>query len=162
MKRERLPPPVISGLYVLEHAHADKSVRFEQRHWLNVGGKWLGRAPYLAICQGFDDRTFCAQFCSSQWQSLGIAADYKSIKELKDKIERSYHGITPLWKRQPVPRAKARSEYETQVAAESCSFCARPIFMVTAMIETKNGVSRICNHCVDHYHEVLHPERPGT
>ena len=155
MKIKRSAPPLIGGLYVLEYAHAGRSVRFEQRHWLNVGGKWLGRVPCLAICQGLDEGTFAAQFCTSTWHPKGIAADYKSIEELKKRIERSYHGITTQWKKQPVPKEEARADYEAQLAAGSCSFCSRTILKVTGMVEAKNGIARICNHCVNHYHQIL-------
>ena len=98
MSLRQNPPPVIAGLYVVAFAHADSSVRFEQRHTLNVGGKWLGRVPCLALCRSFERAEFMIQYCSKQWNPLGIAADYKSIEEAKERIERSYHGITAKWR----------------------------------------------------------------
>jgi len=155
MGRRHNPPPVIAGLYVVAFAHADTSVRFEQRHTLNVGGKWLGRVSCLALCRSFEKAEFMIQHCSKQWEPLGIAAGYKSIEEAKQRIERSYHGITPKWRKQTVPRKTARAAYKAELKAESCSFCGRTPPEVTAMVGSK---TRICNHCVDSFHEAIHDE----
>jgi hypothetical protein len=81
MGRRQNPPPVIAGLYVVGFAHADRSVRFEQRYTLHAGGKWLGRVPCLALCRSFEKAEFMIQYCSKQWKPLGIAGGYKSIEE---------------------------------------------------------------------------------
>lgn len=153
MSRKRRAPPVIAGLYVLAFADADKSVRFEQRHALNVDGKWLGRVPCLALCTPFDKTEFMVQHCDSGWYPLGIAAGYKTVQEAKERIERSYHGITEKWQRQEVPKMRARAVYQAELKAESCSFCGRTPLEFTAVAGAK---VRICNHCVDSFHEAMH------
>jgi hypothetical protein len=155
MRRNRHAPPVIAGLYVMAYAHADDSVRFEQRHILNVGGKWLGRVPCLALCRPFEKAEFMVQHCNNKWEPLGIAAGYKSIEEVKQRVERSYHGITAKWRKQIVPKKKARAIYQAELKAESCSFCGRTPLEVTIMVGRK---TRICNHCVDNFHEAIHAE----
>jgi hypothetical protein len=153
MVRKRRAPPIIAGLYVVAYAHADRSVRFEQRHTLNVGGKWLGRVPCLALCRHFERAEFMVQHCNNNWEPRGIAAGYRSIEEVKQRVERSYHGITAKWKKQIIPIRKARATHKAKLKAESCSFCGRPPLKVTAMLGRK---TRICHHCVDSFHEAIH------
>ena len=154
------PPPVIAGMYVLEFAHADRTVRFEQRQTLNVGGKWLGRVPFLVICVALEktDKTeFAIQHCDRNWYPLGIAGGYKSVKEAKERIERSYHGISKKWTKQSISKRKARALYEAELKAESCSFCGRVPFEVISMVA--GSTVSICNYCVESFHEMIHPNR---
>ena len=147
-------------MYVLEFAHADRTVRFEQRHTLNVDGKWLGRVPFLVICVPFektDETEFAIQHCDRNWYALGIAAGYKSVKEAKERIERSYHGISEKWTKQNIPKRKARVLYQAELKAESCSFCGRTPLEVIAMMV--GSTVRICNYCVDSFHEMIHSKR---
>jgi len=147
------PPAVVGGLYVVEYAHADDSVRFEQRNTLNVGGTWLGRVPNLAVCQHFDRPEFLIQHCSESWEPLGVAAGYKSIDEAKEPIERSYHGIAGKWIKSKTGKEEARAAYTAELKAEACSFCGRTMLEVTAMIGEQ---PRICNRCVDDFHRAIH------
>lgn len=153
MSRKSNAPPVIAGLYVLAFAHADKSVRFEQRRTLNVDGKWLGRVACLALCTPFDETEFMVQYCDSRWNPLGIAAGYQTAQDAKERVERSYHGITAKWRRQEVSKKKARARYQAELKAESCSFCGRTPLEFTSVAGDK---VRICNHCVDGFHEAMH------
>jgi hypothetical protein len=72
-----------------------------------------GRVPFLAICVAFektDETEFAIQHCDRNWNPLGIAAGYTSIKEAKERIERSYHGISEKWSKQSISkRTLARS-----------------------------------------------------
>jgi hypothetical protein len=153
MSRTRGAPPFIAGLYVLAFAYVDRSVRFEQRHTLNVDGKWLGRVPCLALCEPFDKAGMLIQHCDKNWYPLGIEAGYKSIQDAKKRVERSYHGITAKWTKQSVPKKGARALYQAELKSESCSFCGRTPLQFTAVVGSK---VRICNHCVDKFHEALH------
>ena len=155
MHASRPPPPVIAGLYVLEYATADRSVRYEQRRTLNVGGKWLGRVPCLALCQPFNDSGFMIQHCSSKWESLGVAAGYKTARDAKLSLERSYRGITSMWRKQKVTKRRAHTAYKRQLRAESCSFCGRTPLEVQSMA----GMNvRICNICVERLYQAMHPQ----
>jgi hypothetical protein len=88
-----MPAPVLGGLYVVAYAHVDESVQFEQTYTLSVDGQWLGAVPTLAICQEFDKREYAIQYCTNEWEPVGIAAGYASRDEAMRRIERSYHGI---------------------------------------------------------------------
>ena len=146
-------PPVLGGLYVVAFARVDRSVRFEQRHTLNVGGKWLGRVPCLALCVPFRQKGFLIQHCSRGWEPLGVAAGYKSAADAKKHIERSYRGISSKWQRQEVPRREALAIYEAELKKDSCSFCGRTPLEFSAVTGKR---VRICNRCVDSFHEALH------
>ncbi len=154
MQAQRPSPPVIAGLYVLEYAFVDRSVRYEQRKTLNVGGKWLGRVPCLALCQSFDGSGFMIQHCSKRWESLGIASGYKTARDAKLSLERSYRGITSKWRKQKVAKRKAHAAYQHELQAASCSFCGRTPLEVQSIA----GMNvRICNVCVDRFYRAMHP-----
>ena len=153
------PPPTIAGLYVLEFAYADKSVVFKQRKTLNVGGEWLGRVPKLAICQPFDNQEIMVQYCSEEWEPLGIASGYMSVIEAKDSVERSYNGISEKWELTNNNIEEEKIRYETELNDTSCSFCGRTILQITAMVGDE---VRICNYCIDEFHEVIHQNNEET
>ena len=147
------PPTILGGLYVLEFAHADGAVCFEQRLTLNVGGEWLGRMPYLALCEDFEKPEFMVQYCNDEWEPIGIGAGYRTIEDAKTSVERSYHGITPKWIKSNTNKEEAYASYKAELKADSCSFCGRIIFEVSFMIGDQ---PRICNHCIDEFHEAIH------
>lgn len=153
MSRSRVAPPEIAGLYVVAYAHADQSVQFEQGRTLNVDGEWLGRVPCLALCTPFNGSEYLVQHCDSNWAPLGVAGGYASAKEAKQALERSYQGVSATWEKQPVPKRTARAAYRAELKAESCSFCGRTPLEFSAVAGKK---VRICNHCVDSFHEVMH------
>lgn len=153
MSRKGKPPPIIDGLYVVAFAYADKSVHFEQRRTLNVNGKWLGRVPCLALCTPFGKKVFLIQHCNKNWVSRGTAAGYKTLREAKARIERSYHGIGSKWQRQAVSKRKAHALYKEQLRAVSCSFCSRTPLQFEKLAGNK---ILICNHCVDSFYEAMH------
>jgi hypothetical protein len=146
------PPPVLAGLYVLEYAHIDDSVEFEQRKTLNVDGNWLGRVPNLAICQSFDGLEYMVQHCSEDWEPLGIAAGFESVDEARKKTERSYHGLSGKWVPSKTNIEKAKDMYQAELKAESCSFCGRTMLEVTAMVGEE---VRICNYCIDKFYAAI-------
>ncbi len=153
------PPPIIAGLYVLEFAHADESVRFEQRNTLNVGGEWLGRVPNLAICQPFERQEFMVQHCSEDWEPLGIATGYKSVIEAKNSTERSYKGISENWDLTNNNMEDEKTKYDAELKTTSCSFCGRTILQITAMV---GDDVRICNYCIDEFHDAIHQNDDET
>ena len=149
----KAPPAVIGGLYVLEFAHVDDTIQFEQRYTLNVGGAWLGRVPNLALCEGFESAEVMVQHCSDDWQPLGVAGGYKTIEEAKRSVERSYSGIASKWVMSNANKQEAFAAYEAELQAESCSFCGRSPLRVTSMVGEE---PRICNFCIDDFYEAIH------
>lgn len=51
----------------------------------------------------------------------------------------------------------ARALYQAQLKAERCSFCGRTPLEVISMVA--GSKVRICNYCVDSFHEMIHPKR---
>ena len=143
------PPPALGCTHVIEFAINDKSVTFEQRHTLNVGGEWLCETSNLAICQDFKKKEFLIFHCNSEWEVLGVAAGYDSIQEAKYKIECSYHGITEKWVASDSSLDEAIKYVENQLKDQSCSFCGRTPLQFQAVA---GDTVRICNFCVDSFH----------
>ncbi len=146
-------PTILAYTYVVAYAHVDDSVQFEQRHTLIVDGQSLGRVPCLAVCEELATGEFMIQHCTEDWEPLGVAAGYKSAREAMDSAARSYHGIESKWIANRASRTEGLAAYQEQVKTESCSFCGRTIFEVTTMV---GDAPRICNHCIDTFHEALH------
>jgi ClpX C4-type zinc finger len=153
------PPPVLAGLHVVAYAEADDSVVFEQRHTLNVDGKWLGRVPYLAVCQEFDTLEYAVQHCTDEWDLLGIAAGYKSADDAKAAIERTYHGLGAKWILAATSFEEARALDEADMLASACSFCGKTPRQVQIIIGDE---VRICGECVDGFHTAIHRSEPAT
>ncbi|QJR13558.1 ClpX C4-type zinc finger protein [Usitatibacter palustris] len=149
------PPPALDCAHVIEYATVDDSVTFEQRHTLNVGGEWLGRVPRLAICQNLDEPTFMVFHCDDEWSVLGVAAGFGSADEAKAKVERSYHGISGRWIASAFSRDDAARLVAENLKAHSCSFCGRTPLQYQSIA---GDAVRICNHCVDEFHEVMHSD----
>src|SRR5256885_9714578 len=118
----KLPAPALDCAHVIEYAFTDETVTFEQRRTLNVGGEWLGAVSNLAICQNFDETEFMIFHCNSEWEVLGVAAGYRTVKEAKERIERSYHGIASKWAASGYSREEATKYVENQLKDRSCSF----------------------------------------
>ncbi|MBX3704660.1 MAG: hypothetical protein KF822_12870 [Steroidobacteraceae bacterium] len=93
------------------------------------------------------------QHCSRTWKPLGIAAGYKSAREAKANLERSYRGITSRWRKQKVAKRTAHAAYKRELREVSCSFCGRTPFEVQSMV-VRN--LRICNICVDSFYQAIH------
>ena len=154
-----VPPPALHSTHAIEYAIVDETVRFEQRHVLNVGGEWLGEVPRLAICQDLYKDEFLLFHCDAEWNVLGVAAGYNSITEIKARAERSYHGVSQKW----LPTGHTRASAEKYVADAfegwKCSFCGR----LPPQYENLVGERvRICNHCIDEFHQAIHKEADET
>jgi hypothetical protein len=147
-----IPPPVLEGTYVLVYAYADSSVTFIQRNTLAVDGEWLGRVPCLAICQDFESSEYLVLHCDEEWETIGIAAGYKTAEDAKQRTERSYVGIAAKWIESTATKAEALALYKADLRAGSCSFCGRNRLDVSSMF---GDDVRICNHCVEDFHESL-------
>jgi hypothetical protein len=150
-----IPPPVLAGTYVVSYAHADSSVTFVQQNTLAVDGEWLGRVPCLAICQDFESSEYLVQHCDADWQPFGIVAGYKTAEAAKQRLERSYVGITSKWIEGTATKTEALALYRAELGASICSFCGRNRLVVTSMF---GDDVRICNHCVEDFYESLHSD----
>lgn len=62
-----MPPPALDCAHAIEYAIVDDTVKFQQRHTLNVGGEWLGEVPHLVICRNFDEAEFMVFHCNQEW-----------------------------------------------------------------------------------------------
>jgi hypothetical protein len=153
------PPPTLDCAQVIEFAIVDNTVTFEQRNTLNVDGKWLGEVPGLAICRNLDEAEFMLFHCDHHWQVLGVAAGYGSVEEARAKAERSYHGISAKWVASGYTREEASKYLEAQFEDQSCSFCGRTPLQFEAIA---GDSVRICNHCVDSFHEIMHRTNEET
>jgi hypothetical protein len=153
------PPPTLDCAQVLEFAIVDKTVTFEQRHTLNVGGEWLGEVPHLAVCRNLDETEFMVFHCDHDWQVLGVAAGYASVEEAKKSTERAYHGISKKWAATGYTREEAVKYLELHFKDQSCSFCGRMPFQFESLA---GDTVRICNHCVDSFYEIMHRPKEKT
>jgi len=149
------PPPALDCAHAIEYAVVDDSVHFEQRHWLNVGGEWLGAAPRLAICRNLDETQFMIFHCDNDWNVLGVAAGYDTIAEAKSRAERSYHGLSAKW----IPTGHSHEEAVKYVKERfegfECSFCGRLPLQYQSVVGDE---VRICNHCIDEFYQAIHRE----
>lgn len=158
------PPPVIDMARVIEYAILDESVRWTGRQLIFVGKQQLGPVPRLAICQNLsgDLKDILVFYCNEQWEVLGCAgAD--TLEEAKVRAERAYEGITGKWIASNVTEEQAKSWIRDNCPDMSCSFCQREPMDFDNLIESKSGTTRICNYCIDEFHEWIHkPERDGS
>src|SRR4029077_7912864 len=125
---------------------------------LNVNGQWLGRVPYLAVCKEFDTQEYAVQYCSVDWEPLGIAAGYASIDAAKAAAGRSYHGINAKWIAATMSFDDARALHEAELRATACSFCGRTPPEVATMV---GDSVRICGKCIDDFYEAIHERDPA-
>lgn len=151
-----VPPPYLYGLHIAEYAEADDSVDFEQRHWINVNGEWLGKVPCLAICRHFKSLEYAILFGTADWEYLAAAPGFDSIEKAKARIERSYHGISAKWVRSETTFEEAHALYKFDLQDDSCSFCNRPPLEMNRMVATEDNFARICDRCIDRYYKMIH------
>jgi len=154
------PPPALDCAHAIEYAVVDASVRFEQRHWLNVGGEWLGAVPRLAICRNLDESQFMVFHCGEDWNVLGVASGYDTIADAKARAERSYHGLMQKWTPTGHSVDDALGYVKERFKGHECSFCGRLPLQYDSAIGGP-GV-RICNHCIVEFHETVRSDRENT
>ena len=155
----KAPSAVLGGLYVVAYAHVDDSVQFTQTYTLLVDGHWLGAVPNLAICQEFDSHEYAIQHCTEEWEPVGIAAGFESRAEAIRRIELSYHGIHAKWVNASITFEEAKVFHDTELRAESCSFCGKTPLEVSKMVAAMTpGEVKICNHCIDTFHASIHQD----
>ena len=105
MQSPALPPPAaLDGCRVLAYARTDEPVAFTGQLRLNVGGQWLGRVPWLAICKDESSQQVVVLHCSESWTVLGVqgwnapgAPGARSVSEAMLRMERYYRGLQARW-----------------------------------------------------------------
>lgn len=98
------PPEEIDSCKVLAYVVVPPELPFTDVLNLNVGGKWLGRVPRLAICE-WDYRPILMLFhCDDEWNSLGVQAwerpspdRPRTVAEVIDRTDRYYPGLRAGW-----------------------------------------------------------------
>ena len=144
------PPPALDTYRVLEYAFVDEAVGFTGRPTIFVGNHELGRVPCLAICESDDGKALVVH-CDDQWESLA-AAEHPSVAAAKASLEKRFPGIGAHWKEANVSEDDVE-RYLDQILPR-CSFCGRRAEEFEKLIE--GGGARICNDCVDEFHEEMH------
>ena len=104
-------PAQIDSCEVLAYTDDLSDLPFTDRLRLNVGGRWLGRVPRLAICEWDHRPILMLIHCDDDWNSLGVAGYERpgpdrpsSVADLIRRTERYYPGITSHWHLQPKAR----------------------------------------------------------
>jgi hypothetical protein len=153
------PPIVIDCAQVFCYAIVDKSITYVERGNLFVDGKLLGAVPRLAICRNLDEKEFIILHCHNDWNALGISGGYTSVAKTKRSLERSYSGLLKKWVDTGYTRPQAVAYLENEFKNEKCSFCGRWPIDVEIMIGED---VRICNHCIDKFHKIIHEPNKVT
>ena len=97
--------------------------------------------------------------CDSDWNVLGVAAGYTTTEEEKVRTECSYHGLAAKWLPTGYTLDDAISHGAKQFNDQECSFCGRTPPRCQSMA---GDLVRICNYCVDEFHEVMHRDSTGS
>jgi hypothetical protein len=99
------PPPIIGNGRVLEYAVVGDAM-FTGALCLYVNEVKLGAVPCLAICESFNGEELSLLHCDEEWDVLGIQAwkiaegeEPISIKEIKNRAEKYYAGVSSKWER---------------------------------------------------------------
>lgn len=148
------PPPVLSGARILSYAVVDDTVAYKEQDSHFIDCLPLGPVPRLAICQDLGEPEIMIIHCDDDWDMKGVFGGYSSVEEAKSAAERSYGGLLDKWIDTSFTEDQARDYLEHEFAGEKCSFCGRIPIYVEKMIGN-DGV-RICNHCIDEFHERIH------
>jgi hypothetical protein len=149
------PPPVILNGHVLEYAVLPASIRYSGAGLHFVGRKQLkelGRVPCLAIERELRTGAITLLYCRRDW-SLVATHEADAIPEAKRRAERMYPGSSRYWKSSGVTEAQAADYLAHRWDGFECSFCRRTPQEFDSLFE--NGVSRICNRCVEEFHADL-------
>lgn len=143
-----LPPPALqSGTRVTHYALLDRSVGFNGRARIFIGGKLLGRVPRLAICLD-EDGAWVLAHCGRTW-NVRTAFAYASLADAQAAAETRYPGSASRWKPTRYGKAKAEAYLDRAWKGETCSFCGRRPDQIDQMfIGRRRPIARICDVCV--------------
>ena len=147
------PPPVLDSARVLHYAIVDKSIVFQDRTRLYVGGILLGRVPRLAICANLGEDIGTLLFhCDNKWRVLGTSGG-ATVAETKQLAERNYPGIGKKWVKLGTTRKAALAYYDSIEGRHICSFCGKRPFQVQGFVQGRRAI--ICRGCVELYHQAF-------
>jgi len=134
--------------YVVEYAVVDNSVKYTDRKNLNVGGKWLGAVPKLAICKNIENEEYTLAHCDDDWDLLCFVESHKTIDESKKNAEKHYNGINEKWIKTDYMEAQALEIFSQEKEKMKCSFCGASHYdgIFTSLVTGKDA--NICNACI--------------
>jgi len=147
--RMRQPPPVLDHCRVVEYAVLAGKVTYSGHSNLFFDGREVGPVAALAIGKPTDDQEPLLLHCDRKW-AVEAVAGYPTVKEAKTRAEKIYPGVSALWRRTGVSKAKADAYLARMWKGMTCSFCGRRPDQVKTLIGIK---PRICDICVREFHE---------
>jgi len=149
------PPPVLDHCRVLEYAVLAGKVKYSGHSNLFFDGKEVGPVAALAIGKPMDSHEPLVLHCDHRWAVQAVAG-FPSVREAKTRAERIYPGVSVLWRRTGVSKAKAEAYLARMWKGMTCSFCGRRPDQIKNMIGERGKRSvRICDICVREFHEEL-------
>lgn len=151
------PPPVLDCARVIEYAILNESVGYSGRTLLFVDGKELGEVPCLAICADKEPPGVMLFHCDREWTVLGCSA-HGSITEAKDHAERIYAGLSACWVDAHISEEQAERYLDDRFGDERCTFCGKRADQVEQLI--RRGEARICDRCINEFHDTRHKASP--
>jgi hypothetical protein len=143
--KKRNPPPALHGCRVEQYAIRDRSMKYSGHSSLFRDGIEVGPVPRLAICRGEDDEVLIFH-CDRRWNVLGMAGGYPNLKAAKQRVERTYPGISAAWAKTGVTRRQAERYLDSIGHNLKCEFCGKAWHQVERIV-TK-GKSAICGACL--------------
>ena len=155
------PPVTLCYLsYVIEYAVVDNTVEYMNRRNLNVGGKWLGAVPKLAICKDIKTKEYFLAHCNKDWDVLCMIETHKTLKESKDNAEKHYRGINKKWIKTNYKKSDAVSVFEKEKKEFTCSFCGKNHYEHEFDQIYCGKSANICNLCVKKFSVMLNENGP--
>lgn len=145
------PPPVLDNIRILAYVSVKPTIRFTGVLRLNVGGKWLGAVPGLAIGKDLRTKELLLVHCSEQWIVQGVQAwnapgvsRPTTIHQIKVIAEKYYPGLMAHWRRHDATAKEAIAYHRRQMARFTCSFCGQ--ISDNRLFVNRNA--RICDECI--------------
>jgi hypothetical protein len=139
------PPPVLDCARVLEYGVVNNSVEFSGRTLLFVNRIELGRVPCLAICESKRLPGVLLFHCDAEWNVLSCVA-CATVKEAKERAERTYPGLSAFWVDAKVSEDMAERYLDQVFGHSRCSLCGKRADQIDRFEE--RGESLICNFCI--------------
>lgn len=136
---------MICGSRLLEYASIRPPVVFSGHTSLLVDGVEVGAVPKLVISAPLRESGVWLNYCDERWNPVGTVA-LASLAEARRHAERNYPGVSRLWRKAHVSRARALAYERKQWKGHVCSFCGRIPPEFNSSITS--GSATICDLCV--------------
>ncbi len=153
------PPPALDCARVIEYVVISESVEFSGHTLLFVDSKEIGRVPCLAICEEAETLGFLLFHCDDEWIVLGCSS-HDSIEEAKGRAEKIYPGLSACWVNPGVTREQAEKYLDERFGEQRCSFCGKRADKIEHFVHRNSA--RICNFCIDEFHEMIHKPKANA